>query len=186
MHGMRARVLRSVLIAAVLTGAVVGLLLLRSDGAETPQQPQATVGQALAGFVADRFGAMYVGTCPRKFPEDGDVPRGMCSARRSGADGRVLYRVGHPFSEWAGEATFVRDASGSWHVASFEEYPPSAAELALAPRGPGLQGDGVGRRGYLRSTLRTSRTRQDREPPTGSTRLDRRPAVRRGQSVCPL
>ena len=41
--------------------------------------------------------------------------------------GRVVYRVGHPFSEWVGEATFVRDASESWHVASFEEYPTLGA-----------------------------------------------------------
>jgi hypothetical protein len=57
----------------------------------------------------------------------------MCSARFSGADGRILYRVGHPFSEWVGEATLVRDASGSWHVANFKEYPPWAAELQVAP-----------------------------------------------------
>ena len=105
-------------------GAVVGFLLLRSGGAETPPQPRTTIEQALAGFAADRFGVGYVGRCPREFPEDGDVPQGVCSARLSGADGRVVYRVGHPFSEWAGEATFVRDASGSWRVASFEEYPP--------------------------------------------------------------
>jgi hypothetical protein len=43
---------------------------------------------------------------------------------RGGDHGRVLYRVGHPFSEWVGEATLVRDASGSWDVARFEEYPP--------------------------------------------------------------
>ena len=122
--GMRTRALRAVLIAAALTGAVVGFLLLRSGGAETPPQLQITIEEALSGFVADRFGARYVGRCPQEFPEGGDVPRGMCSARLSGADGRVLYRVGYPFSEWAGEATFDRDASGSWHVASFEEYPP--------------------------------------------------------------
>jgi hypothetical protein len=122
--GMRTRALRPVLIAAALAGAVVGFLLLRSGGDETPPQPQNTIEQALTGFVAERFGVGYVGRCPREFPEDGEVPRGVCSARLSGADGRVVYRVGHPFSEWAGEATFVRDASGSWHVASFEEYPP--------------------------------------------------------------
>jgi hypothetical protein len=112
------------LIAAALTGAVVGFLLLRSGGPETAPQPQTTLEQALAGFVADRFGVGYVGRCPQEFPEDGDVPRGMCSARFSSADGRVLYRLGHPFSEWLGEATIVRDASGSWHVANFEKYPP--------------------------------------------------------------
>jgi hypothetical protein len=123
MHGMTTRVLRAVLIATALTGAVVGFLVLRPD-AETPPQEQTTIEQALAGFVADRFGVGYVGRCPQEFPEDGDVPRGMCSARFSGADGRVLYRVGHPFTEWVGKATLVRDASGSWHVANFEEYPP--------------------------------------------------------------
>ena len=123
MHGMRIRVLRAALIAAALTGAVVGFLLL-GPGAETSPQPQTTIEQALTGFVADRFGVGYVGRCPQEFPTDGDVPQGVCSARFSGADGRVVYRVGHPFSEWVGEATLVRDASGSWHVASFEEYPP--------------------------------------------------------------
>ena len=121
---MRTRALRAVVIAAALTGAVVGFVLLRSGGAEPPPQPQNTIEQALAGFVADRFGVGYVGRCPQEFPTDGDVPQGVCSARFSGADGGVVYRVGHPFSEWVGEATLVRDASGSWHVASFEEYPP--------------------------------------------------------------
>lgn len=124
MQGMKTRALRAVLIAAALTAAVVGFLVLRPDGAETPPQEQTTIEQALARFVADRFGVGYVGRCPQEFPADGDVPRGMCSARFSGAEGRVLYRVGHPFSEWVGEATLVRDASGSWHVARFEEYPP--------------------------------------------------------------
>lgn len=117
---MRARAL---LIAAALTGAAVLFLLLRPGGGETPPQPRTTIEQALARFVADRFGVAYVGTCPQEFPADGEVPRGVCTAR-SPADGRVLYRVGHPFSEWVGEATLVRDASGSWSVTSFEEYPP--------------------------------------------------------------
>jgi hypothetical protein len=121
---MRTRALPAVLIAAALTGAVVGFLLLGPGGAETPSRPRTTIEQALVGFVAGRFGVGYVGRCPREFPADGDVPRGVCSGRLSGADGRVLYRLGHPFSEWVGEATLVRDASGSWDVASFEEYPP--------------------------------------------------------------
>jgi hypothetical protein len=121
---MRRRALPAVLIAAVLTGAVAGFLLLGPGGAEPPPVQQNTIEQALTGFVADRFGVGYVGACPREFPADGDIPRGVCSARLSLADSRVVYRVGHPFSEWVGEATLVRDASGSWRVSSFEEYPP--------------------------------------------------------------
>lgn len=121
---MRTRVLRAGLIMAALAGAVMGFLLLRPDGAETPPETQTTIEQALAGFVADRFGVGYIGSCPQAFPTDGDVPRGMCSARFAGADGRVVYRLGDPFSEWVGEATLVRDPSRSWHVVSFEEYPP--------------------------------------------------------------
>ena len=125
MRNMRTRALRAVLIAAALVGAAAaGFLLLRPDGGETPPQHPTTIEQALAGFAADRFGVAYVGTCPQEFPADGEIPRGMCSGRFSGADDRVVYRVGHPFSEWVGEATLVRDASGSWSVASFEEYPP--------------------------------------------------------------
>ena len=118
------RPLRAVLIAAAVGAGTAGFLLLRSDGDETSPQPQTTIEQALARFAADRFGVAYVGTCPQEFPADGEVPRGVCSGRLSGGDGRVLYRVGHPFSEWVGEATLVRDASGSWDVARFEEYPP--------------------------------------------------------------
>lgn len=98
----------------------------RSRGGTLPQ-PQNTIEQALTRFVADRFGVGYVGRCPRQFPADGDIDWGVCAARFSGEDGRVVYRVGHPFSEWVGEATLVRDASRSWHVASFEEYPPLGA-----------------------------------------------------------
>jgi hypothetical protein len=67
-----------------------------------------------------------MGTCPQELP-DGDVPRGMCSARFTGAARRAVYGVGPPFGEWAGEATLVSDPSGSWSVASFEEYPPLGA-----------------------------------------------------------
>ena len=123
---MKTRALIALVIAAALTGAVVGFLLLGAGGG-TPPQPQNSIEQALTGFVADRFGVAYVGRCPRQFPEDGDIALGVCSARFSGAAGRVVYRVGHPFSEWVGEATLVRDASGSWHVASFEGYPPLGA-----------------------------------------------------------
>ena len=121
---MRTPALRAVLIAATLTVMAAGFLLLHLIGDETPPQSRTTIEQALARFAADRFGVTYVGTCPQEFPADGEIPQGVCSARFSGADGRVLYRVGHPFSEWVGEATLVRDASGSWDVASFEEYPP--------------------------------------------------------------
>jgi hypothetical protein len=121
---MRARALRAVVIATALTGAAVGFLLMRPSGDETPPQPRTTIEQARTRFVADRFGVAYVGTCPQEFPADGEVPRGVCTARFPGADGRVLYRVGHPFSEWIREATLVREASGAWSVASFEEYPP--------------------------------------------------------------
>jgi hypothetical protein len=80
MRSVRTRALRAVVIAAALTrGVVVGFLLLRPGGAE--HQPQATIEQALADFMGDRFGVGYVGTCPVEFPADGDVPRGMCSAR---------------------------------------------------------------------------------------------------------
>jgi hypothetical protein len=121
---MRTRGLRVVLIAAVLPGVVVGFLLLRSDGDENPPHPQTTIEQALGGFVADRFGARYIGRCLREFPRDGEIPQGMCSGRLSGTGDQFVYRVGYPFSQWIGEATFVRAVSGSWHVASFEKYPP--------------------------------------------------------------
>ena len=124
--GMGTRALVALVIAAALTGAVVGFLLL-GPGGGNPPQPQNTIEQALTRFVADRFGSRYVGRCPRQFPADGDIDRGVCTARFSGADGRVVYRVGYPFSEWVGEATLVRDASRSWRVASFEEYPPLGA-----------------------------------------------------------
>lgn len=120
---MRTRVLGAVLIMAGLTAAVIGFLLFSPDGAETPE-PQTTTEQALAGFVAGRFGVGYIGRCPKAFPADGDVPRGMCSARLAGAGDRILYRLGDPFGEWVGEATLVRDPSRSWHVTGFEEYPP--------------------------------------------------------------
>jgi hypothetical protein len=124
---MRVRVLPSVFVAVAVTGAVLALLLLRSGGPDNPPQPQTSIEQALADFVTDRFGIKYLGRCPRKFPEDGEVPQGMCSGRASSTGGRVFYRVGHPFSEWIGEATFARDASGSWHLATFERYPPLGA-----------------------------------------------------------
>jgi hypothetical protein len=111
---------------------------------ETPPQPQNTIEQALTRFVADRFGVGHVGRCPRQFPADGDIDWGVCTARFSGADGdidwgvciarfsgadgRVVYRVGHPFSEWVVEATLVRDASRSWHVASSRSIHPSAPD----------------------------------------------------------
>jgi hypothetical protein len=126
-HEEKTRVLLALLIAAALAGAVVGFLLLGPGGTGTPPTAQNTIEQAMTRFVADRFGVGYVGRCPRQFPADGDIDWGVCTAKFSGADSRVVYRVGHPFSEWVGEATLVRDASRSWHVASFEEYPPLGA-----------------------------------------------------------
>jgi hypothetical protein len=122
---MRKRTLAAALIAAVAATAVAGLLLLRREASEPVPQPWTTIEQALAAFVRDRLGTRYVGTCPQEFPPDGDIPRGMCSARFSGTARRAVYGVGSPFSEWDGEATLARDPSGSWRVASFEEYPPT-------------------------------------------------------------
>jgi hypothetical protein len=121
---MRTRTLVAALIVAVATTAVAGLLLLRREASEPVPQPRTTIEQALAAFVRDRFGTRYVGACPQEFPPDGNIPRGMCSARFSGTASRAVYGVGSPFSEWDGEATLARNPSGSWRVASFEEYPP--------------------------------------------------------------
>ena len=123
---MKTRALLALVIVAALSGAVIGFLLL-GPRSGTPLQPQNTIEEALTRFVANRFGVGYVGRCPRQFPVDGDIDWGVCTAKFSGADGAVVYRVGHPFSEWVGEATLVRDAARSWHVASFEEYPPLGA-----------------------------------------------------------
>lgn len=132
MLSMRTRVLVSALIVATAASVVVALLLL-GRGTDVVPRPGIPIEQALAGFVRDRFGTDYVGPCPQELPHDGDIPRGMCSRRFSGTDGRAVYGVGPPFSEWVGEATLVRDASGSWRVASFDEYPPLGASPAGAP-----------------------------------------------------
>jgi len=124
--GLQTRTLAALVVAAAAT-AVVGLLLLGREASEGGPQPRTTTEQALAAFMRDRFGTRYVGTCPQKFPPDGDIPRGMCSARFSGTARRAVYGIGPPFSEGAGEATLVRDPSGSWRVANFEEYPPLGA-----------------------------------------------------------
>ncbi|HET8525385.1 MAG TPA: hypothetical protein VFM81_01975 [Actinomycetota bacterium] len=124
MPDMRARALRAALVAAIITAAVVRFLVIGFGGADSPPRPQNTIEHALTDLVADRFGVGYVGRCPEEFPADGQIDWGVCSARLTGVDGRVVYRVGHPFSEWVGKATLVRDLSGAWHVVRFEEYPP--------------------------------------------------------------
>ncbi|MGH2655366.1 MAG: hypothetical protein ACRDIZ_01475 [Actinomycetota bacterium] len=131
-------------LAAVLTVAAVavvgGVLLLRRDASEAPPSSPPTIERALAAFVRDRFGTRYVGTCPQEVPPDGDIPRGMCTARFSGTDGRAVYGVGPPFSEWVGEATLVLDPSGSWRVESFEEYPPLGTSSAPGSSSPTWDG----------------------------------------------
>jgi hypothetical protein len=124
---MRARTLTATLVVAAAGAAVAGLLVLGPETSPSGPGPRTTIEQALAALVRDRFGTRYVGTCPQELPPEGDVPRGMCSARFSGAARRAVYGVGPPFSEWAGEATLIRGPSGAWRVASFEEYPPLGA-----------------------------------------------------------
>jgi hypothetical protein len=115
---------------------VAGLLLLRGERPEGASRPRTTIEEALAGFVRDRFGAPYVGTCPREFAPGSEIPRGMCSRKFSGTAARAAYGVGSPFSQWAGEATLVRDPSGSWRVASFAEYPPLGSSPPSPPVSP--------------------------------------------------
>jgi hypothetical protein len=124
MWRMQTKTLAAALIVAAALTAVASILLLRRGLSEGVSQPRTTTEQALAAFVRDQFGTRYVGTCPQKFPPDGDIPRGTCSARFSGTARSAVYGVGSPFSEWAGEATLVRESTGSWRVASFNEYPP--------------------------------------------------------------
>jgi hypothetical protein len=124
---MQTRTLAAVLIVTAAITAVASLLL-RREGPEGSLQSRITTEQALAALVRDRFGTRYVGTCPQTFPPDGDIPRGMCTARFSRTGRRAAFGVGSPFSEWVGEATLVRDSWGSWRVASFEEYPPLGAD----------------------------------------------------------
>ena len=107
---MKTRALLALAIAAALTGAVVGFLLL-GPGGGTPPQPQHTIEQALTRFVADRFGVGYVGRCPRQFPADGDIDW-VCAPRGS------LGRTAGSCIAWA-----IRSVSGSGRPRSCAMHP---------------------------------------------------------------
>jgi hypothetical protein len=80
------------------------------------------------------------GEVPPAVPADGDIDWGVCTARFSGADGRVVYRVGHPFSEWSGRprSCAMHPGPGMWRAS--RSIHPSAPD---GGEGGGRQPEGV-------------------------------------------
>jgi hypothetical protein len=124
-------------------GAVVGFLLLGPGALGTPPRAQNTIEQALTCFVADRFGAAYVGRCPGSSRRTA-TSIGVCAPRGS------LARTAGSCIAWA-----IRSVSGSGRPCSSAMHPDPGmwrASRSIHPSPDG--GEGGGR--YTRLTPRSS------------------------------
>ncbi|WP_088996452.1 hypothetical protein [Micromonospora echinaurantiaca] len=134
----------------VVVPLVVGLLAACGDGSTPAVTPSAasapatgtpssaappsaaslSIDQAIARFVAERYGpdVRYVGRCAVVEPG----ARGVCALPKATVDGGEVYGIGAPFSE-IDAFLLLDDDAGGWRVV--DSYVPDYP-LGASPSGP--------------------------------------------------
>ncbi len=91
-----------------------------------------TPDDAVAAFVQDELGDVYIGECPPAAPS-GQQLEGTCSVELYRSAELATYNIGPFGSEPLGEAVLLPDADGAWSLAFFESPAPNA-QITLGGR----------------------------------------------------
>jgi len=89
-----------------------------------------TPDDAVAAFVQEGLGGVYIGECPPSVPSGDDAIEGICSVQLYYALELATFNIGPFGSEALGEAVVLPDADGQWSL-TFYEFPALDAQITL-------------------------------------------------------
>jgi hypothetical protein len=95
----------------------------------TPAITSQTVDDAVAAFVQDELGGVYIGECPPAAPS-GEQIEGICSVELYRSTELATFNIGPFGSEALGEAVVLPDADGVWSL-TFFEFPALDAQITV-------------------------------------------------------
>jgi len=89
-----------------------------------------TPDDAVAAFVQEGLGGVYIGECPPSVPSGDDAIEGICSVQLYYALELATFNIGPFGSEALGEAVVLPAADGQWSL-TFYEFPALDAQITL-------------------------------------------------------
>ncbi len=95
----------------------------------TPAVSSQSADDAVAAFVQDSLGGVYIGECPPAAPS-GQQIEGICSIELYRSTELATFNIGPFGSEALGEAVVLPDADGVWSL-TFFEFPALDAQIVL-------------------------------------------------------
>ena len=96
----------------------------------TPTDAFSTPDDAVASFVPDGLGGVYIGECPPSVPSGENALEGICSVELYRSTELATFNIGPFGSEALGEAVVLPDADGMWSL-EFFEFPALDAQIVL-------------------------------------------------------
>ncbi|MCH8161267.1 MAG: hypothetical protein IIB88_05165, partial [Chloroflexi bacterium] len=98
--------------------------------AATPAGSFSTPDDAVASFVQDGLGGVYIGECPPSVPSGENTLEGICSIELYRSTELATFNIGPFGSEALGEAVVIPDVDGRWTLV-FLNFPPLDAQLTI-------------------------------------------------------
>ncbi len=95
----------------------------------TPSGSFATADDAVAAFVQDGLGGVYIGECPPVAPS-GQQLTGICSIELYRSAELATFNVGPFGSEALGEVVVLPNVDGTWSL-TFLDFPPLDAQITV-------------------------------------------------------
>lgn len=95
----------------------------------TPAVSSQSADDAVAAFVQESLGGVYIGECPPAAPS-GQQIEGICSIELYRSTELATFNIGPFGSEALGEAVVLPDADGVWSL-TFFEFPALDAQIVL-------------------------------------------------------
>ena len=98
--------------------------------AATPTGSFSTPDDAVASFVQEGLGGVYIGECPPSVPSGEDALEGICSIELYRSTELATFNIGPFGSEALGEAVVLPDVDGRWSLV-FLDFPPLDAQITI-------------------------------------------------------
>ncbi len=120
----------AITIPATSTAAPVTTATATALPAATPTGSFSTPDDAVASFVQEGLGGVYIGECPPSVPSGEDTLEGICSIELYRSAELATFNIGPFGSEALGEAVVLPDADGRWSLV-FLDFPPLDAQITI-------------------------------------------------------
>ncbi len=120
----------AIIVPATSTAAPVTTATATALPPATATASFSTADDAVASFVQDGLGGVYIGECPPSVPSGDNTLEGICSIELYRSTELATFNIGPFGSEALGEAVVIPDVDGRWTLV-FLNFPPLDAQLTI-------------------------------------------------------